>query len=344
MTELFKEGKNEAGFLKCGILGFSGTGKTFTSTSIAIGLQEFIKSKKPIYFIDSETGSDFVLPRFKEAKIELRVAKTRAFKDLLSGVQEAEQNGSILIIDSISHFWNELMQSYKEAHKLSRLTIRHWIELKPIWREFTELYLTSKLHIIMCGRATWEWGMEEDEEGIEELKKIGTKMQVEKDLGYEPSLLIEIEQIKKRKGQEYKIGQPYLYRAWIVKDRFNLINAKFFDMPTFENFLPHIEALNIGGEHKAIEKRDSKDMFKDNGSKYMKQKKKEILLEEIKNEFFMAFPSTSAADKKKRIGLSRQLFGTDSWAKIEMMKLEELENGLKQIRKIIEEKIDEETK
>jgi hypothetical protein len=33
----------------------------------------------------------------------------------------------------------------------------------------------------------------------------------------------------------------------VVKDRFDLIDGKVFENPTFEAFLPHIERLNLGG-------------------------------------------------------------------------------------------------
>ena len=115
---IFQPAELEMAFLKGGIYGGAGSGKTFTATNIAIGLHKFTKAKKPCYFIDTETGSDFVINRFEEAKVKLQVAKSRAFKDLLEAVTEAEKNGSILILDSITHFWNELMDAYQKKHKL----------------------------------------------------------------------------------------------------------------------------------------------------------------------------------------------------------------------------------
>ena len=64
--------------------------------------------------------------------------------------------------------------------------------LKAMWREFTDRYVNSKLHVIMRGRAGYIWDDVEDEEGVKELKKVGTKMKAEVETGYEPSLLIEM--------------------------------------------------------------------------------------------------------------------------------------------------------
>ncbi len=80
--------KPEAAYLKLGLYGEAGAGKTFTATKVALGLCEFIKSKGPVGFLDTETGSDYIRDLFKEAEIELLVAKTRAFKDLLGVVDE----------------------------------------------------------------------------------------------------------------------------------------------------------------------------------------------------------------------------------------------------------------
>ncbi|MDK1063146.1 ATP-binding protein [Cronobacter sakazakii] len=90
-------------------MGFAGDGKTYTASELAIGLVLLMRQRglamgdKPVMFLDTETGSDWVKPRFDAENIELYTAKTRAFVDLLAAVNEAEQSGSVLIIDSISH-------------------------------------------------------------------------------------------------------------------------------------------------------------------------------------------------------------------------------------------------
>src|SRR3990167_1196992 len=105
---IFRKSENESAYLKAGILGFEASGKSYTASKIAIGLHQYIKGKKPVYFLATEPGVDFLKPHFDNAKIELQVCKSLAFVDLLQGVQEAEKNGEILIIDSITHYWKEL--------------------------------------------------------------------------------------------------------------------------------------------------------------------------------------------------------------------------------------------
>jgi len=317
---IFKPAKLEMAFLKMGLYGGAGSGKTWTSSDVAIGLHKYTKSKKPIYFSDTETGSDFVLDKFKKAKIKLLVGKSRAFKDLVAGVDEAEKNGSILIIDSITHYWNELMDAYQKKHNLSRITLRHWIPLKQTWREFTEKFVNSKLHIIMCGRVGDVWEDVEDEEGVLETKRTGTKMKAEVETAFEPSLLVEL--VKHRKSS--RAGAGWVHRAWVVKDRFDTIDGKNFDDPGFDEFLPHIKKLNIHGEHRALDSdRNSEDMFPDNNN-YARGRERDIMIEKIEAEIHLLCPGSAQNSdvKTARLNLMQEVFETKSKKEISGMQNE----------------------
>jgi len=321
----YKDAKIEAAFLKMGIYGGNGSGKTFTASLIAIGLHKFIESKKPIYFTDSETGSDYVIPLFNKAKINLKVSKTRAFTDLLLDISNAEE-GSIVIIDSVTHFWDDLIESYKKKKNLKRISHpSHWMEIKPIWRDFTKEFVVSKLHIIVCGRAGDVWEDVEDSEGVKELKRTGSRMRVEKELGYEPSLLVEMEKAR----LSSKAGAGWSHRAWVVKDRFDIIDSQHFDNPTFESFLSHIELLNLGGEHKALEAdRDSQELFDNSNNGYERQRQRVILLEKIKEELYIPYPGQGTDDKRGRSDLMNEIFKTRSWTEVEGKYPNDLQVGL----------------
>ena len=112
--KLFKPAEPEVAYLKMGIYGGQGSGKTRTATEVAIGLFKHTKAKKPVYFLDSETGSDYVRPIFAKHKVPFHNAKSRAFSDLLIAMDEAEREASVFICDSVTHFWDELIESYKK--------------------------------------------------------------------------------------------------------------------------------------------------------------------------------------------------------------------------------------
>src|SRR5262245_69957 len=155
--------------------------------------------KPPIFFFDTEDGSPWVRPHFEEVGLEFMVLSSRSFADLKAAVAEAERAGAILIVDSVTHCWEEIRESYLAAKRKrlrnehARLELPDWNAIKPQWGTFTAAYLNSKCHILLCGRGASVYEFQErEEDGKKELITTGTRMAAEKGLGYEPSLLVEM--------------------------------------------------------------------------------------------------------------------------------------------------------
>lgn len=337
---LLKPIKIQNANLKMGIYGLTGSGKSYTAMVIAMGLWSHIKQKsgkkaKPIGYADTESGSDFLYDRFKKELDEAGfiASKTRAFKDLLTIVDEAEKNCSILIVDSLTHYWNEMLSAYSEKHNTKRLTLRHWPELKATWREYSDKFINSNLHIIMCGRSADLWEDVPDEEGVLELKKVGTRFKAEGEIGYESNILVEM--ALHRTGP--RIGEKYVNRAWINKDKFDVMNFQFFDNPKFKDFLPHISRLKIGGKHIAIDtKRSSVDMFQLGDSGYQRARIRDGLLDRVKIEIEAIYPGRASQDIQDRRELARKIFGSPSWDQIKLLNVDKLSIGLTDIEKFKE--------
>lgn len=327
---LFKPAEQQQSYIKAGFYGEGGSGKTWTMSLLAIGLHKYIKSTKPVTFFDTETGSEYVLPKlFKPAAISLLSVKSRSFTDLMAALEEAKQASDILIIDSITHVWLELQEAYKKSHNIQRIEFQDWSILKPEWNRFTTEFLNSPMHIMVGGRSRDEYEFVMNDRGKKELNKTGTRMATEKNLSYEPSLLVEMEKVI-----EPKTGF-WIPRAWVLKDRFGEIDGKCFDKPTFETFLPHISDLNLGGQHVGIDtSRSSEALFGEdtNESRYEYQKQRDIALEEIKDEIDRRWPGMTTDQKLARIDVLTAVFGTSSKTAIENMSLAELKKGLARIR------------
>jgi len=348
---LFKQATNAQAYLKAGMLGFPGSGKTLTAYLIAQGLINNLsgkgKKKTPLMFIDTETGSDFLVKLAEEASIPFFVAKTRAFTDLVKAVEEAEKEGAVLIIDSVTHFWQELLTAYLKSKGRTRMYFQDWGPVKETWRAFTDLYVNSRVHIIMCGRAGYEYDYGQDDSGAKVLEKTGVKMKVESDMGYEPSLLIEME--RARRGQDESVagsatkkrkihGGLWDHVAHVLKDRTRMLAGQSFINPTYESFAPAINYLNIGGEHVGLDiNRTSSEAFKVDPEEELRKKRKqrEITLEEIQGEILSVYPSTSGSDKKGKMELMDKVFKTRSWTKIDALPIEELEAGLQTMRDLV---------
>lgn len=324
MSSIFTKASNNQAFLKMGIMGFAGDGKTYTASEVAVGIVELMRARKldtgdkPAMFIDTETGSDWVKPMFDAANIELMVAKTRAFVDLKTAIPEAEANGSVLIIDSISHFWRVLMDEYAERKGRRRgLEFQDWAWLKAEWAKFTDMFVNSKCHIIMCGRAGYEYDFFENDSGKKELEKTGIKMKAETETGYEPSILVLME----KHSELIDAKQKRVWRtATILKDRSTRIDGKTFENPTFRDFLPHIEYLNLGGNHLSIDtSRDNAELFAGDGTpKWEREKRqKAIALDEIVELLNKYHGGQSADAKKSKADWLEKAFNSRSWERIQ---------------------------
>src|SRR5262249_9781535 len=118
MGSLFRPAEITTAKLKMAFMGFQGSGKTYTATEVAIGLvllmQEYglPEANRPIYFCDTERSSRWVLPRVRQAGLMMSTVHTRAFSDLNQIMDEAEAGASVLLIDSISHHWQEFCDAY----------------------------------------------------------------------------------------------------------------------------------------------------------------------------------------------------------------------------------------
>lgn len=342
---ILKKAENKMAYAKVGIYGTAGSGKTRTATEIAIGLHKAIGSKKPIAAFDTEPAFSFVLPLFQKSGIELLVAdESRALKDLMAFMEEAEKTCDIAIVDSITHVWRDAQESYlgrlneqrKQQGKkpLYGLEFHHWRPIKAKWSEFTDRFLSSKLHVIVCGRAgnIYEYQDKDDGTGKKELITTGTRMATEKELGYEPSLLIEMV-VEREDGKA-------INTAVIQKDRGDALNGREIAMPDYAKLQPHFATLNIGGKHfDSMEQRDSQDLYADaeEGDWDKESRLRTIYSEEIAELLKKHYPSKTTDDSQKRMDLLEQFFDTRSWTKVEkQIKSDILKDGLAAMREKLE--------
>lgn len=328
----FQKAEMTKKYLKAGFMGFAGDGKTYTASLVAIGLEQYRRKlglePRPILFIDSENGSDYVAPLFQKAGVELLIKKTKAFDDLCTAVTVAEKDDSILLIDSVSHFWKELVQSYLAKQHRSSLVMTDWNWLKETWStRFTDNFVNSKGHILLCGRAAFEYDHFEDESGKKQVEKTGIKMRAEGELGYEPNLVVQMEremEMKAKRGTPKKVIRV----AHILKDRADLIDEKKFRNPTFADFLPHIEYLNlVGPQPVGIDTSRNSRASMPAGHADKRQTQRKIVLAEIEDILVCAHPGSVGADKVAKIKLVKEHF-KKSWTEVEsVMPLEELRDG-----------------
>lgn len=340
---LFNESTNTQAYAKVALMGFAGSGKTRTAAEIAMGLHDELRKRKlpggsqPVFFLDTETGSDWVKPIFTERGIKLNVAKTRAFADLCPAIIEVAKVKGIVLIDSLTHFWRELTETYaKKKNRTKGLIFSDWAWLKGPngWGKFTDLLINSPAHIIFCGRSAFEYDLYENEDGKKELEKTGIKMSAEKEAGYEPNMLILME-----RHQDISTDPMTVWRtAVVLKDRSDRLDGKVFRNPTFKDFKPHFDFLNLGGEQLGTDQsRNSESIIPSDDNSWKREtEQREVLCEEIMGILVKHYPSTAQAEKAKKASLLEKHFGTLSWKAVELMGLADLKRGYAALRAELE--------
>jgi hypothetical protein len=222
----FKKADKKASKLRCSIFGPSGAGKTYTSLRIANGFKNSLNGK--IAFIDSERGSaSKYADRFDFDVLEL---ERKTISDYIQAIKLAgENNYNILIIDSLSHAWQELIE---DIDKLANIkykgnTWRAWAEGTPKQRSLIDAIINYPGHVIATIRSKTEWEVGEDKK----VRRVGLSPEQGKGIEYEFDMLLEI---------------TVDHYATVIKDRTGKYQDKIIQMPDEKFGSELIDWLNSG--------------------------------------------------------------------------------------------------
>lgn len=329
---------NAQPFFKAAFEGFAGSGKTYTMAQVAIGLHKRIGSTKPIVYFDTEKAGRHLRRLFKEAGIEVLYKESRTLADLTQAMKYCRDGGAdILMLDSLTHVYENFLQSYQAQKGRNRLQFEDWGILKPKWkREFSEPFVRDRYHSLFCGRAGYEYSDEKVEDPNtgkmkREIFKSGIKMKVEGETAYEPDMLILMERFEELLEDEKKVWRE----ATVIKDRSTLLDGKTFKNPTYANFAPAIDYL-LDEPVAARDTQETENDFDSDQAKREYLKRRDIALETIEAVMVGGgIGGTSAAAKQHKVVALEKAYGTASWTAIKGMSPDKLENGLEVLKEYV---------
>lgn len=336
---MFKKLENNRPFLKMAFEGFAGDGKTFTATQVAIGVHKLIGSQKPIALFDTEKAFKALKPQFDEAGIEAVVNdEQRSLTALNQAITWCEDgNADILIVDSITHVWEEFLRAYlnrpdKNGNivKRNRLEFQDWGVLKPQWKElFSTPFVMAKCHIIFTGRAGYEYTDEKNTEtGKREIFKSGIKMKAETETAFEPDILVLMQKVQDLISEKKTIWRE----AMVVKDRTTQIDGQVFKNPSFDHFYPAIKVL-LDGTLREVHGVDIPDTFEEFENKFSEiGKEKTRIIAELEGCFELMGLGTGAADKQVKAWTLSQVYGVNSLEMVERKNIQSMRKGLEVVR------------
>ncbi len=194
--------------LRCAIFGPSGSGKTFTALRMAVG----IGGRVALIDTENRSASKYA-DRFDFDVCNLG---QRTVDDYMRAIEEAKHH-DVLIIDSLSHAWRELLEEVDRVGRSQRSGNKWaaWGEVTPKHKRFVEAILTCPAHIISTMRADTEWRTSDEGNKCRPVR-IGLKPEQGKGIEYEFDVLLQLsadhtaEVIKDRTGgyQDAIIDKP----------------------------------------------------------------------------------------------------------------------------------------
>ena len=226
MNNLFKKAEKKQGKLRLAIFGPSGAGKTYSALRIASGMGG------KIAVIDTERGSASKYASI--FKFDTAMPEKPTVESFCEYINGASGNYDILITDSLSHAWTELLEEIDHIAKAKYRgnTWSAWSEGGPIQRKLINTILNFPGHIIATMRSKTEWQTEKDEKtGKSRPVRIGLTPEQGKGIEYEFDMLIEI-------------NPDHI--ATVLKDRTSKYQDKILDKPGEEFGKSLIDWLNEG--------------------------------------------------------------------------------------------------
>jgi len=264
--------------LRAALFGPSGSGKTYSALEIATGIVSVIGGK--IALIDSErsTASKYA-DRFVFDQDNLEV---KDIDEYVQKIREAADAGyTVLIIDSLSHAWQMLLDSVEKLAqaKYKGNTWSAWSEGTPEQRKLVDAIVSFPGHIIVTMRSKTEWQTTTNDRGRTTPVRVGLAPEQGKGIEYEFDILVEI-------------SPDHI--ANIIKDRSGKFQDKIFEKPGKKFGQELIAWLNEGVViPKTLEQQYKETLAEvtnildseDEGKRIFTAEEKESVMKKIKDKF-----------------------------------------------------------
>ena len=173
----FKEADRKNVFLKVGVGGLPGAGKSLGTLKLAKG---FLSDIKTAAVIQTEAGrAQLYKSQIGPFKI-LEMPPPFTPSKLIEAIELAEKSGiKFLVIDSLSDFWAGLggvLDMHSQAAETTRNSFTAWKSVTPKHEALFNKILSSQMHIFCTLKKKSEYIMEE-------VEKNGKRIQVPKKVG-----------------------------------------------------------------------------------------------------------------------------------------------------------------
>lgn len=183
----FQKATKEQAKLRLALFGPSGAGKTYSALRIAKGMGA------KVALIDSEGGSaSKYADRFDFDVLDIGVKTIDVYIEAMKAAGDASY--PILIIDSLSHAWKELLE---EVDRLAKTKFKGnnwsaWSEGTPKQKKLVDALLNYDGHIVATIRSKTDWLVTTNDQGKNVPQRLGLAPEQGKGIEYEFDMLMEL--------------------------------------------------------------------------------------------------------------------------------------------------------
>lgn len=165
----------------------SGGGKSFSSLLIAKGLTGGDLSKVAV--IDTENGSADLYCHLGNYQV-LTLSPPFTPEKYIEAMSVCEKEGiEVIILDSISHAWDELLDFHS---KLAGNSFTNWAKVTPRQKAFIDKILQCNAHVIATMRTKQDYVIQQQDNKFK-VEKVGLKSVQRDGMDYEFTLVFDID-------------------------------------------------------------------------------------------------------------------------------------------------------
>lgn len=173
----FIECQNSGFYLRMGLYGSSGSGKSYTALRIATEL-----GYEKIGIVDTENRSARRYAKTFSRRFQSLELEHFSPRDYIEAIRAAEQAGiDVLVIDSLSHAWmgrGGVLEMVDQAAKRQARggapnSFNGWREVTPEHNRLVEALVHAKMHLIVTMRVKTDYVVEKDDKGKSVPRKVG---------------------------------------------------------------------------------------------------------------------------------------------------------------------------